>query len=840
MATTSETVQLVLAARDETANAIDGVKARLEGLKGSLREIGRIAAGVTLGNLGVQGLDAAVRGVADFGKGLISVNADMELTKQRLAILYGSAAEGAQAFAFLKQNEITKPFDIASIMGASTQLVAFRQNIVPLLPALENIAGAMGDTLPHAADAFTAALAGRFQMLRHLGISRADLQAAGAQINAGGHLTDPNSLATAIENLGNTRFKGGADKLGQTWTGLMSSMSSQWTYFQANLGQGAFSVLEKQLSGIVHTLQDPKMAASIQQFETGLGAGLAEATTAAIDFGKRAAPYVGSALAFMARAFPIVEGAASAAFAFVGGVVSSFTNWLQNTGFPAIQKVVTAIGNAWITLYPPVKQVLQAVTDDVGTFFGAITTQAGPLMQGLAGAFKVGLGAVQAIFGGGLDLLSGNWAKFQNDLQNGADLIATGVVQAFGGLAAAFVPLANSLFTPWTQLAIGIRGLFDTIGQIIGGFAGGAVQGFLTLVDKLYAPWTTLAIGVREVFKGIVGVVGGFVGTMVKAGTDIGNALLTPINKAIDAMRGAGSMLDKIPGMSHVTGGLAGMHDLSLGGAQGNADAASNAVTDWAARHMPGIDKGQTLHAGIDPAAVGKGIADAFAAWFKVNAPGIDPHQRITGGRTIEQAQADIAARTQQIVTAMGLKPGEARGVTFSTTGGPGAEILKTINDLFKGLGGKFSMEKLLAEFGLKDLGKGKYGFNGPAIPNSLPVDFGSPGGTTGANSPTARQYLFEQTRGLGALTANFGQAIVTPAGQAQARDASATIAALTQQVAALQAQIHRAQDRARTDEAQLAASEATAAATTSLVGLVRGKGGPRNGLAGRGLAVPS
>ena len=798
-----------------------------------------------LGNLGVQGLDAAVRGVTDFGKSLISTNAEMELTKQRLAILYGSAAEGAQAFAWLRNDELTKPFDISSIMQASTQLVAFRQNIVPLLPALENIAGAMGDTLPHAADAFTSALAGRFQMLRHLGISRADLQAAGAQINAGGHLTDPNSLATAIETIGNTRFKGGADKLAQTWTGLMSSMSSQWTYFQANLGQGAFSVLEKQLSGVVHTLQ--ANSGAVQQFEMAIGAGLGKATQAALDLGRTLGPYVGSAIAAIARAWPLVEDGAAAVFGSVGKVVSSFGNWLQGTGFPAIQKVLGAMAGAWDALYPPIKTVVQDITDDLGTFFGAISTQAGPVMQGLAGAFKVGLGAVQSVFGGGLDLLSGNWAKFQNDLQNGADLIATGVVQSFGGLASAFVPLANSLFTPWTQLAIGIRGLFDTIGQIAGGWAGGLVQGFLTLADKLYAPWTTLARGIRTVFDGLGGVVGAFVGTMVKAGTDIGNALLTPLNKAIDAMRGAGSVLDKIPGMSHIpglgqaAGGLAGMHDLTLGGGLQNAIAASTAVTDWFKLHAPGIDPNQTLHAGIDPLQVGKDISASFTAWFAQHAPGIDPNQRITGRETIAQAQADIAGRTAEILAKMGLAPGEAKGVKFSTAGGPGADILAEIHKLFKGLGGTFTMKDLFASFGLQDLGKGTLKFGQP-LPASLPVDFGSPGGTTGASatSTTARQYLFEQTRGLGALTATFGQAIVTPAGQAQARDASATIAALTASLAARDRQIAILEARNRTDEAQLAAQEHTAAGIDALVKNTAGKGGQRNALAGRGLAVPS
>ena len=849
MSSTSDTVEVILKAKDEASKAFEAVSGKLDAFREKVRGIGDIAIGNVLGNLGVQGIDSAIRGMRDFGTSLIDTNANIELMRQRLNILYQSTAEGAQAFAFLKNNELTKPFDIQSILDASTQLVAFKQDITSVLPALEDIAGAMGQSLPVAARAFNDALMGRFVMLKNdLGVSKEQLVQFGLELNKAGHITNPESFTKAFLALANSgEFKGGADKLAQTWTGLMSSMSSQWMYFKANLGGGAFAVLEKQLSGMVHTLQDPANAAGIQRFEQQLGAGLGQATAAALQFGRTLGPYIGSAVVFAARAWPLLTHAASEAFAALGTVVGTFGNWLQSTGYPAIARVINAIGQAWQDVVPPVLKVLGTLGTDFGVFVTAVSSQAGPLMQGLAGAFRIGLGAVQAVFGGALDLLSGNWAKFQNDLSNGADLIATGVVQAFGGLAAAMVPLANNLFGPWTALAIGIRKVFNQIGDVVGGWAGGIVQGFLTLVDKLYAPWTTLAIGIRSVFDGIGGIVGAFVGMMVKAGTDIGNALLTPLNKAIDAMRGAGSVLDKIPGMSHIpglgqaAGGLANMRELTLGGGQQNANAASKAVTDWFNTHAPGIDKNQTLHAGIDPAQVGKDISAAFTDWFRRNAPGIDPNQRITGGRTVQQAQADIAAKTQEIVLGMGLKPGEAKGVTFSTSGGAGKDVLDEIKALFKGLGGKVSFKDLLEALGLKDLGKGKLAFNGPDPNLTLPVLGAGPGGPAagGAAGTGNARYLFQQRQGLGELQAVFGSVLATPArGDAQdRRDAGRTIAALQEQVRTLQAAV----TQRATEEGILRQQLAAARALVGLVGADTNSTphGPRGVLRGRGVPVP-
>jgi len=694
---------MVIKARDEASGAINHVSESLEAMRGHLLRIKDIALGNILGNLGVQGLEDVTRGVVDFGKSMIDTNAQIELMRQRLNILYQSTTEGAQAFAFLKQNELTKPFDIQSILSASVQLVAFKQNITSVLPALEDVAGAMGQTLPKAAQAFTDAMAGRFAMMkRDLGISKEELVQFGLKMNNMGHVTDPNSFVSAFLALAqSSQFKGGADKMAQTWTGLMSSMSSQWTYFTANLGGGAFTVLEKQIHGIVHALQDPGNSAAIQNIETQIGAGLASMTVAAINFGKAIGPYVGSAIAFIARAWPLVERGAGEAFSFVSTIVTGFANWLQATGFPAIVKVLNAISAAWQDLQGPVQTVLQAIGDAASSAFGAIAADAGPLMQGLAGAFKVGLGAVQIVFGGGLDLISGNWAKFQNDFNGGVNLIITGAADLVAAIETAWgAKLGNALMGPWTTLAQGVRSII----QGIGGMVAMMAQGVVSAVMLLEGP------------------------------------IIRSVNNVIDRY-------NFIAGLFH----MQQMQDF--------IDPTAGRV------NAPGAGRaGPVGNAGTLGDQLAKQAGDSIRNWFNKNAPGINANQYIHAGVSDAQFAANIERARQKVIADMsGAMTGvNAVGQKYSISGPMGQDILAQIKGLFKGLGGSFSMPDLLKALGFTWNGKNITAYTPP--PGGLPVTGPGPtadaaaaaaGGAAGQRSVTGRVPL-------GAVGATFGQSLAT------------------------------------------------------------------------------
>ena len=762
----SDIIEFVLKARDEASGPIDRVGESLHALHGHLSRIMDIAGGNLLGGLGLEAVNRAIGGIDTFASGLIDANVQAQNLHATLQAVYRSSTMANQAFNWIRQNEQTVPFDFTDIAVASTNVARFGGDITGVIPTLEKLGSIFRSTLgPEplrmAAQAWQDMHAGLWRMMkRDLGVNQADLASTGLAKFDSKNKFVGGDLDAALAAFVSKRYPDAIAASMNTLTGALSSLKTQFTLFQQAAGQQVFGVLQGQISSLVSYLQNNKPI--VQGFATLVGdalGGIARSVVSAL-------PYVLSGVIFLRRAFGFISEAAEAVFNFVAPLVSRFANWLQTTGFPAIQKVLAAIGNAWISLYDPVKKVLQALTDDLGKFFGAITTQAGPIMQGLAGVFRIGLGVVLVIFGGALDLLSGNWAKFQNDISNGADLIAVGFVQAFGGLAAALVPLADKLFAPWTWLAVGVRKLWKTMIGDSADFLGWVVDGFEALPGKLLPALSSLWHMFWDLHVALF--------TMMEhAGVRMGSAIKNAVGNILGDL---GSLISSLPGKLGGMLGFGGNDMLKNMLAASAGIRASAAVTakgpgaQDASSNDPFARRSIEMGTGpqIPTVSDGKKFADLVRAYGNAIAPGIDPRQYIHAGRTVAQAQADILAKSKQLQDQMGIKPGEARGQTFDTKGGFGKELWGDFKKIFDGLGGKVSMTDLLAAFGLKNLGNGKMSWPGsndglpgsgglkvPGMPGEDPTGSASGAGGAGLAGITQRVRL-------GQLGATFGQSLAT------------------------------------------------------------------------------
>ncbi len=587
-------VTLLLKAQDETKGAFDSIIGSVDKMRASF---GRLAIGNMLGDLGASAIRATVDGLKDFAGGMITANANLELMKQRLDILYQSTAEGAQAFAFLKQNELTKPFNIQDIVSASTQLVAFKQNITTMLPALEDVAGAMGQTLPVAAQAFTSAMSGRFLMMQHdLGISKSALVEFGLQMDKSGHITNPASLTSSFLALANSgEFKGGADKLAKTWTGLMSSMESQWTYFQANIGAGVFSTLEGQLHNLVSYLQTNR--AAVAQFETSVGSALGSMTQGFVAFAKILITDLPPAINFVRNAFTAIAPSVAASFAAISGAIGGFVTWFRGNALPAIEVGIGTVSQWWQQHANDISRDFTFIVNTAQDFAGSVVSAVKLAWDNVTNVTKFLWDGLKLQFTLGFDLLTGNFGGFKTDFLAGVKGLAVDVIRGFGDMITGSVDVV-------TNLGIDL------------------VTALVPVANKMMGPFTWFAQTFRDLFKDMGGIIGDFVGVMAKAGTDMGNLLLVPINDAIKAIAGAGQWLDKIPGMSHVVGGLAGFKPLTLGDGTGNADSAKKGITGWFDSHAPGLNAGQhytgmsIAQAQKDLQANAKKITDPFNSFM--------------------------------------------------------------------------------------------------------------------------------------------------------------------------------------------------------------------------------
>ena len=732
MATSSDTVQLVLRAIDDTRGAFEHVTRGLDGIKERMRGVSEIAGGNILGGLGLQGIEGAVRGITDFGKGLVDTSADIELMRQRLNILYQSTAEGAQAFAFLKQNELTKPFDISSIMQSTTQLVAFKQNITTMLPALEDVAGAMGRSLPMAAQAFTDALEGRFSMLRRdLGISKEQLVQYGLEMNKAGHITNPESFTKAFLALANSgEFAGGADKLAHTWTGLMSSMRSQWTYFQANLGSGIFTVLEKQLGGLVHLLQDPKNAAGIQNLELALGDGLGRATVAVINFARMIGPYLGSYIVLLKSEFELIGRVVGTVFGYVAAAIGGFIGWFKGAALPVIETGVGMIAQWWRENGRSVEQSLVNIWNKIKDFGNL-------LVQGLRDVWNYAKADLQfwwdtatSLFQLGQDAITGNWGKFGTDFVNDTKKLASDAIQVFASLAVGFVdvitrlgfslleamiPVANNLMGPWTWLAQGIRDVFTSIAPMVGAVIGG------------------LGVGINTAMGAIVGTINGVIGA-VNRGVHLATGAVDALIDRYD------SIVGKIPGMGgHKIGKIGQSADVPMLDAPTLGSYGDINATVQRAMRGVGLNHDQQF-TGIDP-------KKAQAAAEALRTALVSPFDTLV---------STLAGKWQQALDPSAPHSAKAKQDALKL----GKEIFGNMFSGFDGLGGNLTLDKWLKRMGITLDTDGAPGYNGkPLIPPGgdagSPVP-GSPAlGASGSRTPAGRV-------SAGALGATFGQSVAT------------------------------------------------------------------------------
>lgn len=802
----SAVVEIVMRAKDESRGAFESLRSHLEGLHGSFDRIKDVALGNILGGLGVEGIDEALHSVVEFGKGLIDANAEIQMMRQRLDILYSSAKEGGQAFAFLTQNELTKPFDIESIMQASTQLVAFKQDITTVLPALEDVAGAMGQSLPVAARAFNDALMGRFAMLKNdLGISKEMLVQFGLEMNKAGHITDPASFTKAFLALANSQeFKGGADKLSQTWQGLMSSMSSQWFYFKANLGQGAFTVLEHSLSGIVHTLQDPKNAAGIKQIETALGGMLGKAAADVVQLGQalianlpaaigtiealwqrfgpivaaswnmaateirtvvnwiggNVLPVIATVVTTIAQHWGQIVGATQSAWNLAARAIGAFVNWFGGAVLPVIETVIGTIAQWWQQHGQQVQQAITYIWNLVKDWLGVLLNGMRDGWNFLVADAKMAWDALTGVWQIGSDALSGNWSAVKDDLIQTGRVLGADLVSLFG-------LMVSSINSVVINIPLFMINAFIQVIPALGGPLNGIISAFNEFVEK---------------FKGPIGVMAGILAAafspFVAAANLAINAVMASLRTVIDHV--PDFVLQHTPHGEGIKKSIDSFKGLSIPSPKDAYNAANSAVQSF-----KGVNDGKPLDFTKIAKDLGVGvnqIADvmkkygvtgvkdmmgALANWLDPNSP--------EAKQTTDSAKKLGAEIIQNLFAGLGGLGGTLKGGALNLDDLLG---LKT--------GKKLTWADIMAQLGVT----GGAGGPGAALPTSLPVAGPVAGPDAAAGGAAGPSYTFPAiAQNLGQLAAAFGGTRVTPGGgggeQEKVRQLERTNAALQQQLAA-------------------------------------------------------
>ena len=162
----------------------------------------------------------------------IGASIESEVAFARLKTsLHGNVAAAQELKDWLERVfEPHAPFEISSIIDATTTLNLFGLQAQKWLPLVGNMAGSMGRNITDAAQAVSMGMMGNERMLREYGIAARDLIAHGADAAPGGHgvsVGGPEGeahMAAALSSLLAEKFGGGMASYMQTQAGIWTNL----------------------------------------------------------------------------------------------------------------------------------------------------------------------------------------------------------------------------------------------------------------------------------------------------------------------------------------------------------------------------------------------------------------------------------------------------------------------------------------------------------------------------------------------------------------------------------------------------------------------------------------
>lgn len=466
------------------AEGLGAVRERADGVVESFRGIAEHAAGFAAGALGYSAIMETVGGIEALGKGLIETNATAEQLTQTMAAIYHSGAEAQDAVSWITQFALAAPFTRQSIMQASVTIAALGQDITQVIPALGNLASVMGTDMPTAAQAFMDAYEGRFQMMqRDLHVSKQQLQEYGLEISNTGKIV-ASTLAPAFERFVAANYPNAMSLQMHTFNGQMSNLEDQLQNVERIVGHGVFEALKGEMFDLIGYLQSHQGA--VNAFAATLGDGLGAAAHVLFTGLRDVVSILPQAVNLIANLGAAASGPAAAIGTLLGDGLHAYVTYLQDTILPLVETAIGTIIDWWDTYGQDVLDDLNTIGTDFVHFLAFLQSNATSDLGVLQGVWQVAWSLMSGVFLATLDLLSGKWANFGDDLQNMIGGAMVGVVTIVeGGSEIAIRTLENLLPAMNTAL----HGLYD-LNKEIG--------------DAIFAVFVGVEVAVLKMLNGLI------------------------------------------------------------------------------------------------------------------------------------------------------------------------------------------------------------------------------------------------------------------------------------------------------------------------------------------------
>ncbi|MBW1666843.1 MAG: hypothetical protein JRJ66_02090 [Deltaproteobacteria bacterium] len=266
MAAKSETLQLIIKAKDAASGELAVVNRSLKAVRGTLNSLPKMIfnlktafAGLGLGLTAKQFIDAA---------------SSAEQYQTRLRVLLGSSKEGNRLFQEMADYAGKVSFRYEEIMGAATNLAGVMKGgtdeVKQWMPLIGDLAAATGmsieETTGQVIRMYSAGAASA-DMFRERGV----LAMLGFQAGVSYSAEETRKKLMEAWKDPASQFRGAAGELGKTWSGMLSMLSDAWFQFRTLVMEaGLFDYIKALVGTFLGFLKRLKTEGRLDEFAKGM------------------------------------------------------------------------------------------------------------------------------------------------------------------------------------------------------------------------------------------------------------------------------------------------------------------------------------------------------------------------------------------------------------------------------------------------------------------------------------------------------------------------------------------------------------------------------------------
>lgn len=218
---------------------LKGMETRLGGVSRGANKATSAFSGMAKRLIAVGIAYFGARGIFRMGKSFLDVATSVETYRLRLEAMLGSQQAATEAMNYFKEVAAKVPFTLEEVIEAGVKVQAFGADLKAWTPIMADLAAFMGVTLPEAAGALGRAFAGGVgaaDIFRERGILQVikDFAKMERGIDDLTKISLPEFRDVMFEAFAGAESKvaGTADKLAETWVGVVSMLQDKWFKFR--------------------------------------------------------------------------------------------------------------------------------------------------------------------------------------------------------------------------------------------------------------------------------------------------------------------------------------------------------------------------------------------------------------------------------------------------------------------------------------------------------------------------------------------------------------------------------------------------------------------------------